>query len=533
LLLDERMKKSALAMMVMIGSVAHADVQTWIVGGKLVPAGERRAVASIEFPQGLCTGVLIAPDLVLTARHCLFDINDQRVDAKAVVLGSTKALEADEAGAERIVVARTLAHPTADLALLVLAQPSTILPIPVLQGCALDGLVDGATASVVGYGAHDACGKEHDPFLREASLTIDDYRCAGCGELARPGEALTASALRSSACFGDSGGPLILATPHGDFVAGIVSAGKGTDDGIPCASTNLFVRPDAFVGWIEAQAQETLPAPTCGVDAAPYVVGGSRAPLGKWPQVTLVAYKDGFCTGVLVAPDVVLTAGHCIEDELPTAIVGAALIDGNDGESIPVTRAIRHPQLDLGVLVLARASSVEPAAVADSCAGDALVAGGEATMVGFGLTDRCGFGDGYDGGLRDGALQIVDPECATAGTSCAWPGAELIASSPTVNGCFGDSGGPLYVKADDRLYVAGITSRGASEDPLTPSCDGGGIYARVDAVNAWIEKETGRTLIGACDLQKTGGCSSGGAAALPFGLLVLMGMRRRCNRARS
>ncbi|HEY1816340.1 MAG TPA: trypsin-like serine protease [Kofleriaceae bacterium] len=43
------------------------------------------------------------------------------------------------------------------------------------------------------------------------------------------------------------------------------------------------------------------------------VVGGSAVAPGEFPDVVLVAGWTGLCSGTLIAPDVVLTAGHCTE----------------------------------------------------------------------------------------------------------------------------------------------------------------------------------------------------------------------------
>ena len=41
------------------------------------------------------------------------------------------------------------------------------------------------------------------------------------------------------------------------------------------------------------------------------IVGGTNADAGQWPDAVAVIGTGGYCTGTLIAPDVVLTAGHC------------------------------------------------------------------------------------------------------------------------------------------------------------------------------------------------------------------------------
>ena len=63
-----------------------------------------------------------------------------------------------------------------------------------------------------------------------------------------------------------------------------------------------------------------------------------------------------------------------------------------------------------------------------------------------------------------------------------------------VDACFGDSGGPLYLKTDDGYVVVGITSRAYAGVPGDRPCAYGGIYVRPDAIIDWIEEVSGKTV---------------------------------------
>src|SRR5262245_44210878 len=96
------------------------------------------------------------------------------------------------------------------------------------------------------------------------------------------------------------------------------------------------------------------------------IIGGSDAAAGKWPDVAAVMFPAPSgevpgCTGTLVAPTVVLTAGHCdqiIDPPLPDhVLIGASsLARPREGELIAIARGIPFPDAedseDIAVLVL-------------------------------------------------------------------------------------------------------------------------------------------------------------------------------------
>ena len=257
------------------------------------------------------------------------------------------------------------------------------------------------------------------------------------------------------------------------------------------------------------------------------VVGGTAVPAGEFPDVVLVIAPRALCTGTLVAPDVVLTAGHCI-GEMPKEV----LVDSIDyakpgGEVIAVKSATAYPDwehhYDVGVLVLDHPAIPKPRAVANACS---LKAGTGVRVVGFGLTTAAG--TGQNSRLHQAMLAVGDPTCAhdDACAPAIAPGGEFTAGGGGTDSCFGDSGGPLYL--DDALI--GVVSRGVGT--AGSPCSGGGVYVRADKVVAWIERTTGRRLTRAdCDrpaddagtADPTGGCStSGSAGALSLGCVAIV-----------
>jgi uncharacterized protein (TIGR03382 family) len=277
------------------------------------------------------------------------------------------------------------------------------------------------------------------------------------------------------------------------------------------------------------------------------IVGGTQVPDGEWPDAVAVLGEDGRCTGTLIAPDVVLTAGHCIDIAPRIVVADTVDVDSTDGEWIRVVRAVAYPDwqasYDVGVLVLERAAQTRPRKVARSCtAREELVAGAAVTVVGFGRTTE--IDDGRDRAVTKNAvtIDVTDPACTTD-LSCAAaidPGGEFIAGGDGRDACFGDSGGPAYVETERGPVLLGVVSRGLAGEW---TCGHGGVYVRVDKVVRWIERTTERRLPrpycasasgddpddGADELD--GGCSAGGGGGgvvvvLALGL-VLARRRRR------
>jgi len=185
------------------------------------------------------------------------------------------------------------------------------------------------------------------------------------------------------------------------------------------------------------------------------------------PAVVSIVGASGAteCSGTLVAAHVVLTAGHCTIAEVVqggSVVIGSSLADAV--VTIPIAKAVAHPQFDLGtltndigILVLASAATPTPIALASS----APDAGATVQLVGWGLT---GEDAGDTGQKREGTTTVtaVDPTTFS------------VASTPS-QPCNGDSGGPALLTAGGVQSVVGVTSNGDA------ACDAGATYTRVDA----------------------------------------------------
>ena len=228
------------------------------------------------------------------------------------------------------------------------------------------------------------------------------------------------------------------------------------------------------------------------------VVGGAPTAAGDWPDAAAVYWGDSVsCTGVLVAPNVVLTAGHCAGNL--TRVTLGTNDHTSGGETIDVAAFYAYPEFlgtyDVTAIVLAEDAVTPPRPIAMQCViEDYLYAGAEVAIVGFGATDE--WGAVWGTVLQEAYTTVVDPDCTDLDADCnpaVSPGGELIAGGDGVDSCSGDSGGPLYLLTSRGDFVVGLTSRGVL--PSATPCGAGGIYVRVDPVVDWIELVTGASLV--------------------------------------
>jgi endonuclease G len=233
------------------------------------------------------------------------------------------------------------------------------------------------------------------------------------------------------------------------------------------------------------------------------IMGGVETPPGKYPECSLIGrrFPNGseswFCTGVLVHPRVMLTAGHCQDPQFAINLVALNALNmqqlGN-AEIIGVRRARVNPLFgqvlgnDISVLILRRRATVNPVPIATT---EDIAAAEQTTLAGFGNTDALGtkgFGIQREvtvdiTHVRRSPADDLDEAEQTLGFESDL---EFVAGGGGFDSCNGDSGGPAYIEVDGVRKVAGLTSR-ASEGFTNP-CGEGGIYTRVDTQRPFIHQ---------------------------------------------
>lgn len=218
------------------------------------------------------------------------------------------------------------------------------------------------------------------------------------------------------------------------------------------------------------------------------IVGGIET--ADYRDCVAIGSPDAWCcTGTLIAPNVVVTAGHCHGGCSDRVFVGDNVEQLEAGTVIEVADAVRHPDYDddlltsdLSVLILANDADVDPRPLAEE---GVLEEAQTVRLAGYGNTDVDSMG-GY--GIRrmvDVPLASNDPKYGADAET------EFVAGAPFLDrdSCNGDSGGPAYVQAGDHWYLVGATSR-ATESAVR-RCGDGGIYTRVRAYDEWIRSVPG------------------------------------------
>jgi len=199
---------------------------------------------------------------------------------------------------------------------------------------------------------------------------------------------------------------------------------------------------------------------------------------------------DWHCSGVAVAQQWVLTARHCLPAE--QVMAGIDIREGVEARRIIETVVPPDPSLDVALVRLD--GRLDATIHLRRRATDQSPPSGVARLVGFGAIDsqgQYGFGRRHNTDLPITGWGC-DPGRAT--TLGCLPASELvIPGSGGRDTCDGDSGGPVFELMPLAAQCCAGRLLGITSRPMATSrtrCGGGGVYVRVDQLDAWIEKTT-------------------------------------------
>jgi hypothetical protein len=243
---------AALACLLTLGPPAAAMVG----GAPAVDAADFRSEVMILSGRGnLCTGIVLAQDLALTAAHCIEP-------------GLTYKLYELDAERKPVFrdVAKTVVHPqfskktfdanraTADLALLKLAAPLPEKFAPAALAPKRARVATGESFYVVGYGVTALRDNRSAAVLRRADLVATGL--PGNLQLRLFDPATKGETPGLGACTGDSGGPVYEARDGKRLVYGVVSWTTGPKMGDGCGGLTGVTPLELYLKWINETAKK-------------------------------------------------------------------------------------------------------------------------------------------------------------------------------------------------------------------------------------------------------------------------------------
>lgn len=246
--------------------------------------------------RSFCGGSILAPTIVLTAGHCAIDMIGSPASDYAVISGRTN-LDAESTGQEvrlsRVLFARTAAGAIRyrfsngwDVALLVLKQPLESTPVKLLGPDEQGIVVPGRRLIETGWGT-TITGSDFSPkTLMKGGTNIQPGSiCSGL-----LGKRFFSDSLQiclgdslglQANCYGDSGGPAVVATTAGYRQVGLTSSGTAGNCAGTIPNVDVLVGGKTIRGWIRSTVLERT-----GID--PVGAGGSGTAVGTFCRVPVV-----------------------------------------------------------------------------------------------------------------------------------------------------------------------------------------------------------------------------------------------------
>lgn len=184
------------------------------------------------------------------------------------------------------------------------------------------------------------------------------------------------------------------------------------------------------------------------------LIGGTPVQPGEYPEVVYITNGSARCSATIIGPRVIMTAGHCVADGgVISEVVHNQLVFKATCKQAPLYRDHKEDH-DMALCKTDKVLAVKYASI--SAKGPAL--GEVVTLSGYGCI-KPGGGGGNDGIFRTGQAKVIQLPSATD---------DWFYTRDTAALCFGDSGGPVFLKltspTTQKHLVIGVNSRGNARD---------------------------------------------------------------------
>ena len=247
----------------------------YVIGGTPVAPGAAPYAVYIQAATGggtfvSCTGSVVAPTVILTAAHCVFNKSTgAAIPASAISVSSGSVNRPPSSPPPPVNVTAVRPDPyynpltfQADAALLVLSAPTTA-PAVALATTASGALyAPGTSVTFAGWGETVADVESSAPTQLQSGTVpiLANATCETSVEF-HPGYTLCAAGAgyRPATCHGDSGGPLVAQTASGAVQIGITSYGSAVGCGI---APDYFTRVSSVQTWIASAIAGAAPPPS-------------------------------------------------------------------------------------------------------------------------------------------------------------------------------------------------------------------------------------------------------------------------------
>jgi secreted trypsin-like serine protease len=271
------------------GVALAAGARASVVAGDQAVRG---SLPFVYFRQGgeaeACSGTVVASNVVLTAAHCVVDGSGAPRPPAAfrVVTG-----EVDWEAGDRVLstVAAVAVDPEyaasgeranwADAAVLQLSHPVAAPPVRLAGG---EAWAAGGAALIAGWGKLDPAEAGPAATLHYGTTAIQPAElCAGQADHFDPAGqlcVLDAADRATSACNGDSGGPLLVVAPGtADEPLQIGIASYSSSDSCDPGSPQYYTRADLVAPWVAAEVGSLAPAVATAAPVTLPRLGNRRA----------------------------------------------------------------------------------------------------------------------------------------------------------------------------------------------------------------------------------------------------------------